>query len=95
MHRPIRNLHRRDARQPVLLIALGLVWFFWNLGALPTRDWRSLWYFAPLALVLLGSELLTTGHVSWRIFLAALLLVVVATIGAFFIFAPSVVSGLA
>jgi hypothetical protein len=92
----MRNLHRQDARQAVLLIALGLVWFFWNLGALPVGDWRSLWYFAPLALVLLGSELLTTGHVSWWIFLAALVLVaVVVAVGAFLLFTPSVISGLA
>jgi hypothetical protein len=87
-------LHRWDGRA-LALMAVGVLWFLWNLGAAPTRDWRLVWYFAPLALVLLGSELLTTGHVSWQVFLAALVLVGAMILGAVLIFAPAVVSGMA
>jgi hypothetical protein len=71
-----------------------MFWFLWSLGTLPSRDWRSLWAFAPLALVLAGDELLVTGHLSWRAFLLAVLLVAVAiALGAVVLFSPAVVAG--
>ena len=89
-----RNLHHQNAL-PILLIGLGLLWFVWNISVLPMQGWRSLWYFAPLALVVPGTELLVTGRVSWRVLVVALLFVAVVVVaGAFFVFVPSGVSGL-
>jgi len=87
------RIHRPVARA-MALIGLGTFWFLWSLGALPSRDWRSLWAFAPLALILAGDELLVTGRLSWRAFLLALLLVITAiALGTILFFAPATVAG--
>lgn len=87
-----RKTFHRSSIAPVTLMALGLLWFIWALGV-GSQGWRSLFVFAPLALVPLGADVLATGRLSWRVFFLALILVALAMmIGAAVLFVPPVVT---
>ena len=65
---------------PALLIGLVVVVLLANLGILPALSWRSLWQFWPVLLIVLGVELLLTGHVSWAVFWIGVLLAVTVAV---------------
>ena len=59
---------------PLLLIAIGSIFLLQNLGLLPWNLWGQIWRLWPLALVLIGLELLLGGRIRGAA-LAALTLV--------------------
>lgn len=56
---------RRNFALPLLLIALGAVLLLNNLGLLPWGIWATLWKLWPLALILVGLEMLLLRRVAW------------------------------
>lgn len=79
---------RRSRSQPIvvplLLIGLGVVLLLNNLGYLPWYVWSAIWQFWPVALILLGLEVLITRRVPWGVLVLAVVLVVVASLGGWF-----------
>jgi hypothetical protein len=94
-HTPTDHGSERRILGSVIFIALGVLLALMGVGAVQGPDWRSIWSLSPLVLILMGTELLATGHVSWWVFFIALLVVIaIVAIGAVSFFAPVVVSGL-
>ena len=47
---------------PVLVIVVGLVWLFNNLGIISTDVWSVI---LPVAVILAGISMMKKNHVSW------------------------------
>ena len=74
---------------PTLLIVFGFLLLANNLGWVSWGFWESLGYLWPLILVLMGIELILTGHGAWGAIAATLaVLLVVGTIAAAAFLAP-------
>jgi hypothetical protein len=73
---PTRRIGRGSIIGGLILIVLGLLWLFHNLGYLPGDLLLNLWRFWPLILVLVGLEIALRGFPD-RVALPILLLVAV------------------
>lgn len=80
---PAAPLRRRGPSivGPTILIGVGVVLLFQNLGLLPPTMWSNLWRLWPLALVLVGLELLAGGRLRGPAYAGVVVLVALAGVG--------------
>lgn len=64
---------------PLILIGLGVVLLLNNLGYIPWHVWSTIWQFWPVALIMLGLEILISRRVPWGLLLLAAMLIVIAS----------------
>jgi Domain of unknown function (DUF5668) len=75
---PARQRRRGSVIGPLILIFIGGVFLLQNAGVLPPTIWGSLWRLWPLALVIVGLELLFGARAGWLVAIVGLCGIVVA-----------------
>lgn len=69
---------------PLLLLAVGFILLFNNMGLLPWVIWGSLWRYWPVILILFGIEILARHAESGVMYLLAVLICILIIAGTFF-----------
>jgi len=75
---PARQRRRGSVIGPLILIFIGGVFLLQNAGVVPPTIWGSLWRLWPLALVIVGLELLFGARAGWLVAIVGLCGIVVA-----------------
>jgi hypothetical protein len=70
---------------PLLLLAIGFILLFNNLGSLPWGIWGSLWRYWPVILILSGIQILARHSESGIIYVLAVILSILLIIGTIFL----------
>jgi hypothetical protein len=70
---------------PLLLLAIGFILLFNNLGSLPWEIWGSLWRYWPVILILSGIQILARHSESGIIYVLAVILSILLIIGTIFL----------
>jgi hypothetical protein len=75
---PARQRRRGSIIGPLILIFIGGVFLLQNAGVVPPTIWGSLWRLWPLALVIVGLELLFGARAGWLVAIVGLCGILVA-----------------
>jgi hypothetical protein len=70
---------------PLLLLTIGFILLFNNIGILPWGIWGSMWRFWPVILILFGIQILARDSESWIIYAAAVILSILLIAGTIFL----------
>lgn len=63
--KPPRRRHR-SVVFPAMMIIVGMLFLFSNLGLLPPNFWQNIWRLWPVILILIGVEIVFNGRTGWR-----------------------------
>lgn len=70
---------------PLILLTIGFILLFNNLGSLPWEIWGTLWRYWPVILILVGIEILARHTESRAIYILAILLSILLIAGTVFL----------
>jgi hypothetical protein len=66
---------------PLVLVIIGLLLLFNNMGMLPSGFWGTVWHFWPVILILIGLDILATHAGSRKSYILFIILGIVIVIG--------------
>lgn len=70
---------------PLLILSIGFILLFNNMGSLPGEIWGSLWHYWPVLLILSGIQILARNAESDVMYFAAVFLSILVISGAVFL----------
>jgi hypothetical protein len=70
---------------PLLLLTIGFILLFNNIGILPWRIWGNLWRLWPVILILFGIQIVAMQSESWIMYAAAVILSILLIAGTIFL----------